>query len=182
VKAIATAIPDVVVVASPVFADARGFFTEVFHAEKFASLGLPTEFVQDNHSRSVRHVLRGLHFQVVEPQGKLVRAVTGRIFDVAVDLRRSSPTFGQWTGAVLEEGDGRQMWIPAGFAHGFLVLSEVADVSYKCTTPYRPSGDRSIRWNDPSIGIAWPLPPGVSPVLADRDAQAPPFLEAESIP
>ena len=178
-KLMPTSLPGVLVVEAPVHTDDRGFFTEVFHAEKFAPLGLPTTFVQDNHSRSEQHVLRGLHYQLGEPQGKLVRAVRGRVFDVAVDLRRHAPTFGQWTGVELEGGDGRQLWIPEGFAHGFVVLSESADVSYKCTAPYRPAGDRSVRWNDPAIGIAWPLPPGVLPRLAPKDAAAPSLAAAE---
>jgi dTDP-4-dehydrorhamnose 3,5-epimerase len=179
VRLVPTALQGVLVVEAPVHRDDRGFFTEVYHAEKFAAMGMPTDFVQDNHSRSARHVLRGLHYQVGEPQGKLVRAITGRIFDVAVDLRRGSPTFGQWAGVELEGGDGRQMWIPEGFAHGFLVLSEVADISYKCTSPYRPAGDRAVRWDDPTIGIAWPLPGDVQPLLAPRDANAPLLAQAE---
>jgi dTDP-4-dehydrorhamnose 3,5-epimerase len=167
-----TSLPDVLVVEAPVFTDDRGFFTEVFHADKFASLGLPLVFLQDNHSRSAQHTLRGLHYQLHEPQGKLVRAVTGRIFDVAVDVRRASPTFGQWAGVVLEGGDGKQLWIPPGFAHGFLVLSESADVSYKCTTVYHGPSDRGIAWNDPTIAIDWPIPAGVAPRLSPKDAAA----------
>ncbi|HEV8448929.1 MAG TPA: dTDP-4-dehydrorhamnose 3,5-epimerase [Gemmatimonadaceae bacterium] len=167
-----TELRDVAVVRAPVHADTRGFFTETFHADRFASIGLPTSFAQDNHSRSHRNVLRGLHFQLEQPQGKLVRAVTGRIFDVAVDLRRSSPDFGRWVGVTLEAGDGRQLWIPPGFGHGFLVLSDVADVTYKCTTVYHAPSNRAIRWNDPEIGIRWPLPHGVEPTLSDADAGA----------
>jgi len=170
-----TELRDVVVVRAPVHSGARGFFTEVFHADRFASIGLPTAFAQDNHSRSVRHVLRGLHFQLDQPQGKLVRAVTGTSFDVAVDLRRSSPDFGRWVGVTLEAGDGRQVWIPPGFAHGFLVLSESADVTYKCTTPHHAPSNCAIRWNDPRIGIRWPLTPGAEPTLSAADAGAPPF-------
>lgn len=181
-KVVETALSGVLIVESEVFADQRGFFTEVFHAAKFAALGLPTDFVQDNHSRSKRNVLRGMHYQVSEPQAKLVRAVTGTIYDVAVDLRRSSPTFGRWVGEMLREGDGRQMWIPAGFAHGFLVLSEVGDVSYKCTVAYRASDDRNLRWNDPTVGIKWPLPAGVTPILAPRDAAAPDLATAACFP
>lgn len=181
-RAVPTAIPEVVVVESPVRRDARGYFQEVFHAGKFVELGLPTIFAQDNHSHSTRHVLRGLHYQVGEPQGKLVRAVSGSIFDVAVDLRRTSPTFGRWVGETLNEGDGRQLWIPAGFAHGFLVLTEAADVTYKCTALYFPSGDRSIRWDDPVIGVKWPLPPGQDPILTPRDRAAPQLEEAEVFP
>ena len=167
-----TELRDVLVVRSPVYTDARGFFTEVFHADRFAAIGLPTAFAQDNHSRSARHVLRGLHFQLEQPQGKLVHPVTGAIFDVAVDLRRSSPDFGRWVGVTLEAGDGRQVWIPPGFAHGFLVLSESADVTYKCTTPHHAQSNCAIRWNDPEIGIRWPLADGVEPTLSAADAAA----------
>jgi len=168
-----TSLPGVVVVRSPVYADSRGFFTEVFHEDRFVGIGLPVTFPQDNHSRSVRHVLRGLHFQLEQPQGKLVRPVSGTIFDVAVDLRRSSPHFRKWVGVTLEAGDGRQLWIPPGFGHGFLVLSDVADVTYKCTTVYHPQSNRGLRWNDPEIGIEWPIDAGVAPILSDADAAAP---------
>jgi dTDP-4-dehydrorhamnose 3,5-epimerase len=168
-----TALPGVVVVRSPVYGDDRGFFTEVFREDRFGAIGLPSAFAQDNHSRSARHVLRGLHFQLEQPQGKLVRPVAGTIFDVAVDIRRSSAHFRQWVGVTLEAGDGRQLWIPPGFAHGFLVLSDVADVTYKCTTLYHPQSNSGIRWNDPDIAIAWPIPAGVMPLLSDADAKAP---------
>lgn len=170
-----TELPDVLVVHSPVFADSRGFFTEVFHEDRFRPLGLPTHFAQDSHSRSVRNVLRGLHFQLVNPQGKLVRAASGAIFDVAVDLRRGSRQFGRWVGKTLEAGDGRQLWIPPGFAHGFLVLSESADVSYKCTTVYHPESNRAIRWDDTDLGIRWPIPDGAEPILSPKDAAAASF-------
>jgi dTDP-4-dehydrorhamnose 3,5-epimerase len=170
-----TSLPGVCVIRAPVHADARGFLIEVFHDAHFASIGLPTVFAQDNHSRSGRHVLRGLHAQLENPQGKLIRPVTGVIFDVAVDLRRSSPTFGGWTGVTLEAGDGRQVWVPPGFAHGFLVLSDSADVSYKATTVYHAASDRAIRWNDDDIGVRWPLPPGVEPMLSAADASAAAF-------
>jgi len=170
-----TDLADVVIVHSPVHADARGFFTEVFHEERFAELGLPTHFAQDSHSRSSKGVLRGLHFQLVNPQGKLVRAAAGTIFDVAVDLRRSSRDFGKWVGATLEAGDGRQLWIPPGFAHGFFVLSDSADVSYKCTTVYHPDSNRSIRWDDKDIGVRWPIDGIGSPILSPKDAAAPSF-------
>jgi dTDP-4-dehydrorhamnose 3,5-epimerase len=168
-----TSLPGVMVVRAPVHRDSRGFFTEVFHEEQFAAIGLPVSFVQDNHSRSNRHVLRGLHYQLVQPQGKLVRPVTGVIFDVAVDLRRSSPHFRRWCGLTLEAGDGRQLWVPPGFGHGFLVLSDVADVSYKCTTLYRPQSNYSIRWDDPDLGIDWPIDGNARPILSDADAAAP---------
>jgi len=168
-----TSLPGVVIVRSPVYGDSRGFFTEVFHADRFASIGLPVSFAQDNHSRSVRHVLRGMHFQLEHPQGKLVRPVSGAIFDVAVDLRRSSPNFRKWVGVTLDAGDGRQLWIPPGFGHGFLVLSDVADVMYKCTTVYHAQSNSAIRWDDPEIGIQWPINAGVAPILSDADASAP---------
>ncbi len=160
----------VVVVRAPVHHDPRGFFVEVFREDRFEDLGLPTAFAQDNHSRSSRHVLRGLHFQLERPQGKLVRPITGTIFDVAVDIRRSSPHFGRWTGVTLEAGDGRQLWIPPGFAHGFVVLSDSADVTYKCTTTFDAESSRTIRWNDPAIGIQWPLGAGVAPTLSSADS------------
>lgn len=172
-KVIPTTLNDVFIVESPVFKDDRGFFVEVFHAAKFETLGLPTEFVQDNHSRSIRSTLRGLHFQRQQPQGKLVRPVTGSIFDVAVDLRQSSTTFGKWFGVTLVAGDGKQLWIPAGFAHGFLVTSDVADVSYKCTTVYHGASDCSLKWNDAALGIEWPIPTGEAALLSPKDAAAP---------
>lgn len=173
-----TSLPGVVIVHSPVYGDSRGFFTETFHEERFAALGLSTHFVQDNQSRSTKGVLRGLHFQLEQPQGKLVRVASGSIFDVAVDIRRSSPHFGKWAAIMLTAGDGRQAWIPEGFAHGFLVLSDTADVVYKCTTLYHAESNRSIRWNDPDIGIEWPLAPGQVPSLSDKDQAAPTMKEA----
>ena len=136
--------------------------------------------MQDNHSRSVRGTLRGLHYQLRLPQGKLVRAVTGTIFDVAVDLRRSSPTFGQWVGVTLSGESGRQLWVPPGFAHGFYVTGEGADVAYKCTTPYSAADDRGVRWNDPVIAIDWPIPSGTRPSLSRKDAEAPLLADAET--
>ena len=179
-KVESTSLPGVVVVHSAVHGDARGFFTETFHEERFASLGLRTHFAQDNQSRSSKGVLRGLHFQLEQPQGKLVRVANGSIFDVAVDIRRSSPNFGRWVGVTLAAGDGRQVWIPEGFAHGFLVLSEVADVVYKCTTLYHAESNRGIRWDDADIGIHWPLEPGQIPSLSDKDSQAP-MLNAATV-
>ena len=172
-KVHATELPGVVLIESPVYGDERGFFTETFHEDRFRELGLPRQFAQDNHSRSARHVLRGLHFQLENPQGKLVRPVSGTIFDVAVDLRRSSPTFARWTSVTLTAGDGRQLWMPPGFAHGFLVLSDVADVCYKCTTVYDAKSNSAVRWDDPDIGIEWPLAAGIRPVLSAADAAAP---------
>ncbi len=173
-----TTLAGVLIVSSPVHDDPRGFFTEIFHEDRFRALGLPTAFAQDSHSRSSKHVLRGLHFQLVNPQGKLVRPTTGTIFDVAVDIRHSSPNFGKWVGVILHAGDGRQLWIPPGFAHGFLVLSENADVTYKCTTVYHPESNRSIRWNDADIGIEWPLEGGVVPLLSPKDTEAPALASA----
>jgi len=170
-----TELPEVMIVHAPVHADERGFFTEVFHEDKFAAIGLPTRFAQDNHSRSARNVLRGLHFQLEHPQGKLVRVVTGKVFDVAVDIRRSSPNYGKWVGLALEAGDGRQVWVPEGFAHGFLVLSEWADVMYKCTTPYHAASNCAIRWDDKSIGVEWPIPAGATPIVSPADAGAAPL-------
>lgn len=176
---VATAIPDVLRVEPRVFGDPRGFFFESFNARVWKeATGLAQPFVQDNHSRSARGVLRGLHYQVRQPQGKLVRVVVGEVFDVAVDLRRGEPTFRQWVGERLSSENKRQMWIPPGFAHGFLVLSEVAEVLYKATDYYAPEWERAIRWDDPSVGIVWPLVGG-EPVLSDKDRTAPWLGNAE---
>jgi dTDP-4-dehydrorhamnose 3,5-epimerase len=160
-----------------VFADSRGFFLESYNQRTFGELGIHETFVQDNHSRSERGVLRGLHYQLVQPQGKLVRAVRGEIFDVAVDLRRSSPTFGRWTGHLLSEDNKLMLWIPAGFGHGFLVLSPIAEVLYKATDFYAPQGERSVLWNDPEIGIEWP--DAGTPILSPKDAAGKRLLEAD---
>ncbi len=160
-----TAIPDVVVVEPVVHGDHRGFFMETWHAPKFRAAGLDPEFVQDNHSRSVRNTIRGLHYQIEHAQGKLVRVVAGEVFDVAVDLRRSSPTYGQWVGHILSAANRLQLWIPEGFAHGFYVTVDGAEVVYKCTDLYYEQHERTLRWDDPAIGISWPLgsdPPLVS--------------------
>ncbi|MCS6986103.1 MAG: dTDP-4-dehydrorhamnose 3,5-epimerase [Sphingomonadaceae bacterium] len=175
------AIPDVKRLRPVVHGDARGFFLETFRADVFAAAGLPTEWAQDNHSRSTRGVLRGLHYQLVHPQGKLVRVARGRVFDVAVDLRRSSPTFGRWVGVELTDATLEMLWIPPGFAHGFLVLSDVADFLYKCTTPWDRASDRALRWDDPEVGIRWPLQ-GQAPTLSPRDAAAPGLKAAELFP
>ncbi|SCK31590.1 dTDP-4-dehydrorhamnose 3,5-epimerase [Variovorax sp. HW608] len=170
-KVTPTSIPEVLIIEPKVFGDARGFFFESFNQRTFdEAIGRHVEFVQDNHSRSVRGVLRGLHYQIQQPQGKLVRVVRGAAFDVAVDIRKSSPTFGQWVGVELTEDNHKQLWVPVGFAHGFLVLSESADFLYKTTDYYAPAHERCIVWNDPSIGITWPdigLPPQLS--VKDRD-------------
>ena len=167
------AVPDVLLIEPKVFGDARGFFFESFNQRAFNEVtGLDVQFVQDNHSRSVRHVLRGLHYQLPPyAQGKLVRAVVGEVFDVAVDLRPDSPTLGRWAGAVLSAENKRQMWVPPGFAHGFLVLSEAAEFLYKTTDYYAPEYECSIRWDDPDLGIDWPLD-GAIPQLSGKDAQA----------
>jgi len=174
-KATRLSIPEVVLIEPKVFGDARGFFFESFNQKAFnEATGTHHAFVQDNHSRSSRGVLRGLHYQIQQPQGKLVRVARGAVFDVAVDIRRSSPTFGQWVGAQLSEDNQHQLWVPPGFAHGFLVLSESADFLYKTTDYYAPQHERSIAWNDPSIGISWPaLAQGQQPLLSAKDSAAP---------
>jgi dTDP-4-dehydrorhamnose 3,5-epimerase len=170
VRFLTTEIPDVLVVETEVFRDQRGYFMETWNAGKFKAAGLDLPFLQDNHSRSAHRVLRGLHYQTIRPQGKLVRVVTGEIFDVAVDLRRSSSTFGCWAGVRLSVLDGRQLWIPPGFAHGFLVLSPGgADVVYKCTDLYAPEHEQTLRWDDPSLNITWPLE-GSGPILSAKDS------------
>jgi dTDP-4-dehydrorhamnose 3,5-epimerase len=165
-----------------VFGDARGFFMESYNAKTFAELtGLQLDFVQDNHSRSARGVLRGLHYQLQQPQGKLVRVVSGRVWDVAVDMRRSSPTFGQWQGVELSAENNRQFWVPAGFAHGFVVLSEFADFLYKTTDYYAPAHERCLAWNDPTVGVQWPLE-GITPQLSGKDQQGLAFAQCETYP
>ncbi|MCZ8293246.1 MAG: dTDP-4-dehydrorhamnose 3,5-epimerase [Hylemonella sp.] len=177
-QAIPTAIPDVLIIEPKVFGDARGFFFESYNEHAFAqATGLKVNFVQDNHSRSAKGVLRGLHYQIRQPQGKLVRVVRGSVYDVAVDLRKSSPTFGRWVGAELSEDNQRQMWVPAGFAHGFLVTSGSADFLYKTTDYYAPEQERCIAWDDPAIGIQWPLEG--APVLSGKDRQGQLLAQAE---
>lgn len=173
-------IADVLVLEPKVFGDARGFFLESWNARSFAAAGIDAKFVQDNQSRSSRNVLRGLHYQVRQPQGKLVRVVAGEIWDVAVDLRRSSPTFGRWAGIALDAASHRMLWIPPGFAHGFVVLSEQADVLYKASDYYAPELERILLWNDPALGIAWPL--AGEPVIADKDRRGTPLARAETYP
>ncbi|MDH5456481.1 MAG: dTDP-4-dehydrorhamnose 3,5-epimerase [Gammaproteobacteria bacterium] len=179
-KVEATPLADLKLVRADVFQDARGVFLETWNAREFARAGIDAEFVQDNLSISVQHTLRGLHYQVEKPQGKLVRVVQGEVFDVAVDIRRSSPTFGCWYGDVITAKRNLALWIPPGFAHGFLVLSQVATFEYKCTDFYAPEHERAIRWNDPDIGIEWPLPEGAEPKLSDKDAAATAFRDADT--
>jgi len=175
VKVIDTNIAEVKIIEPGVFGDERGFFLETFHTERYAEMaGIELAFVQDNHSRSSKGVLRGLHFQKTKPQGKLVRVVNGDVFDVAVDIRPTSPTFGQWEGIVLSAKNKRQFWVPPGFAHGFVVLSESADFEYKCTDYYDPSDEGSIRWDDSHLGIDWPVK---TPTLSEKDSIAPFFKD-----
>ena len=173
-----TSLPGVKIITPRVFGDDRGFFLESWNARAFADAGLDVHFVQDNHSRSARSVLRGLHYQLANPQGKLVRVTTGAVFDVAVDVRRSSAHFGRWVGVELSEANKRMLWVPPGFAHGFVVLTETADFQYKCTTLYDPADERAVRWDDPAIGIDWPLA-GAMPKLSGKDAAAPVLADAE---
>ena len=178
-KVTPTRLPEVLLIEPRVFGDARGFFTESWNQQAFdEAAGTEVRFVQDNHSRSSRGVLRGMHYQLPpHAQGKLVRVVSGRVFDVAVDMRRDSPGFGQWVGCELSADNHRQLWIPPGFAHGFLVLSESADFLYKTTNYYAPQAEGALAWNDPSVGIEWPLE-GLTPLLADKDAKAPGLQDA----
>ena len=162
---IPTSIPDVILIVPKVFGDERGFFMETYRNNLFAEMGIPDDFVQDNHSGSQRGTLRGLHYQIQQTQGKLVRAVAGELYDVVVDIRRSSPTFGKWVGEILSAENKRQLWVPPGFAHGFCVLSEWAEIVYKATDFYAPQWERSLLWNDPEIGVEWPLLQDVEPIL-----------------
>ena len=174
-----TEIPDVVIIEPKVFGDERGFFMETYREESFKRAGIEARFVQDNHSGSRQGVLRGLHYQISQPQGKLLRVVAGEVFDVAVDIRRSSPTFGRWAGANLSAQNRRQIWVPPGLAHGYYVLSEWAEIFYKTTDYYAPQWERTLLWNDPAIGVDWPLLPGLPPVLSPKDLQGVPLYQAE---
>jgi dTDP-4-dehydrorhamnose 3,5-epimerase len=175
---IQTEIPDVLIIEPRVFGDDRGFFYESFNERAFIEkIGTDVRFVQDNHSRSARNVLRGLHYQIQQAQGKLVRVTVGEIFDVAVDIRKSSPTFGQWVGVTLNAENKHQLWVPPGFAHGFVVTSEMAEVMYKTTDYYAPQHERSLLWNDPDLAIAWPLT--ADPMLSAKDQAGKPFAECE---
>lgn len=173
-------VPDVVLIEPKVFGDARGFFMETWRADRFAAEGLPTTFVQDNHSRSSQGVLRGLHYQILQPQGKLVRVTLGAVYDVAVDLRRRSPTFGRAVGAVLSAENRHQLWVPPGFAHGFYVLTEAAEFTYKCTDYYAPQHERCLRWDDADVGVEWPLLDGHAPQLSAKDAAGLSLRDAET--
>jgi dTDP-4-dehydrorhamnose 3,5-epimerase len=170
-----TSIPDVIVLAPPVFTDSRGYFLETYQQQKYAKLGITKSFVQDNQSRSTKHVLRGLHFQLRHPQAKLVRVTQGTVFDVAVDMRRNSPTFGKWHGEILSAENRKQMYIPENFAHGFCVISDYAEFLYKCTDFYVPGDEAGLIWNDPQIGIKWPIH---EPILSAKDAVLPGWTEA----
>lgn len=177
-RAVQTDIADVLILEPKVFGDTRGFFMESYNARSFRdATGLDAAFVQDNHSRSAHGVLRGLHYQIRQPQGKLVRVVRGAVFDVAVDLRRASPTFGRWAGAELSEHNHRQLWVPPGFAHGFVVLSESADFLYKTTDYYAPEHERCLAWNDPTVAVAWPI--DFAPKLSDKDGAGLPLADCE---
>ena len=180
-KVTPTSLPDVLLIEPQVFGDERGFFFESFNERAFTEkTGIQARFVQDNHSRSARNVLRGLHYQIKQPQGKLVRVVAGEVFDVAVDLRRKSPTFGKWTGTMLPAENKRMLWIPEGFAHGFLVLSEYADFLYKTTGYYAPEHERCLAWNDPALAINWPLQG--TPVVSVKDRQGASLRDTETFP
>ncbi len=174
-----TEIPDVVLLKPKVFGDERGFFMETYRASEFTEHCSERPFVQDNHSSSSQGVLRGLHYQMEQTQGKLVRVVKGEVFDVAVDMRKSSPTFGQWVGAVLSESNKHQLWVPEGFAHGFYVISEMVEFVYKCTDYYMPETERSLLWNDPTVGIEWPLVGATAPEVSTKDAAGANWAEAE---
>lgn len=165
-----TSIPDVIIIEPQVFGDSRGFFMETYREKDYKTVGITSNFVQDNHSGSIQNVLRGLHYQIKQPQGKLVRAVRGEIFDVAVDMRRSSPTFGKWVGVILSEQNRLQLWVPVGFAHGYYVLSDWAEMIYKATDYYAPEWERTLLWNDPALGIVWPFNGNDQPILSSKDS------------
>ena len=174
-----TILPDVVLITPKVFGDQRGFFMETYQSQKFAAAGLTYNFVQDNHSGSQQGTLRGLHYQIQQPQGKLLRVVAGEIFDVAVDLRRYSPTFGRSVSVTLSAENKQMLWVPPGFAHGFYVVSAWAELVYKASDYYAPQWERSLLWNDPALGISWPIPDGQSPILSAKDEQGKPLSEVE---
>lgn len=178
-KFLPTEIPDIILIEPKVFGDKRGFFLESYHAERFAAAGILDTFVQDNHSGSRKGTLRGLHYQIKQPQGKLVRVIVGEIYDVAVDIRRSSPTFGRWVGTYLSAENRSQIWIPVGFAHGVYVTSDWAELIYKTTDFYAPEWERTILWNDPVLGIQWPFIADEPPILSPKDAQGIPLHQAD---
>jgi dTDP-4-dehydrorhamnose 3,5-epimerase len=179
-KFVSTDLPDVIRIESTVHGDERGYFMETWQARRFHEAGIDDKFVQDNFSHSSRGTLRGLHYQIEHAQGKLVRVVQGEVFDVAVDLRKSSAQYGKWVGVILSADNKHQLWVPPGFGHGFLVLSETAEFEYKCTDYYAPEFERAIRWDDPDIGIEWPLADDENPMLSSKDADAPFLNEAET--
>jgi dTDP-4-dehydrorhamnose 3,5-epimerase len=177
-----TAIPDVKILRPEIHGDIRGSFFESWNRREFRGAGIDVQFVQDNQSRSKQGTVRGLHYQIVQPQGRLVRAVTGRVFDVAVDLRKSSTSFGQWVGITLTDENHEMLWIPPGFAHGFLCLTRTVDIVYKCSDYYAPESERTIRWDDPDLGIDWPLDAGTEPILSAKDRQGVAFRDADYYP
>ena len=181
-KIVPTAIPDALIIEPQVFGDQRGFFMETWSRKKFQEAGLNFDFVQDNHSSSVKGTLRGLHYQTVNTQGKLVRVTVGKVFDVAVDIRRSSPTFGKWVGEILSAENRKMFWVPPGLAHGFLVLSDIAEFQYKCTDFYNPAHEKCIVWNDPQLNIDWPLENSLQPILSEKDKAGRAFAGAEVFP
>lgn len=179
-KVVDTSIAEVKIIEAQVFGDERGFFMETFRASIMDELTGGKPFVQDNHSKSSQGILRGLHYQMQQTQGKLVRVVQGAVFDVAVDMRKNSPTFGKWVGEVLSAENKKQLWVPEGFAHGFYVMTESAEFVYKCTDYYAPAFDRSLKWNDPEVGIEWPLVDGKQPLLSEKDENGKSFAEADT--
>jgi len=178
-KTIPTEIPDVIIIEPQVFNDERGFFVETWNRNRFKEIGINEDFVQDNHSKSPRGTLRGLHYQISQPQGKLVRVIAGEVFDIAVDIRKSSPTFKKWVGVTLSAENKKMLWIPPGFAHGFYVTSETAEFTYKCTDFYAPEYERSIRWDDHDINISWPITDNEQPLLSAKDMNASTFKNAD---
>lgn len=178
-KIVTTNNPDILIIEPKLFGDARGFFMETYQEKRYSEAGIQTQFVQDNHSGSRQNTLRGLHYQIHQPQGKLVRVVSGEVFDVAVDLRRSSPNFGKWSATILSAENHHQLWIPQGFAHGFYVLSDWAEMVYKATDYYAPEWERTIMWNDPTIGIEWPIPANQTPILSSKDLAGVSLAEAD---
>lgn len=178
-KTQSSSLPEVMIITPEIFTDDRGFFYESYRLNLFSELGIPHSFVQDNHSGSKKGTLRGLHYQIHQPQGKLLRVIVGKIYDVVVDLRKSSETFGEWIGLILSSEENQQLWVPPGYAHGFYVLSDWAEIIYKTTTYYSPEWDRTLLWNDPHIGIDWPLINGEPPLLSEKDANGTPLDQAE---